>query len=51
MIFALQLLTLFAGLIGLVSAIFWMIVGWRAMKAHEAIAFSLERLSKKNKQL
>lgn len=25
-------------LLGLVSAIFWMVVGWRAMRAHERIA-------------
>lgn len=27
----------------IVTTIFWMIVGWRAMRAHERIADSLER--------
>ena len=27
-----------AGLLGVVSTVFWMIVGWRAMRAHEQLA-------------
>lgn len=31
----------------LAITIFWMVVGWRAMKAHERLADATERLSKK----
>jgi uncharacterized membrane protein len=31
-------------LLGVVTTIFWMIVGWRAMRAHERIAEILEVL-------
>ncbi len=30
-------------LVGVGSAIFWMVVGWRAMRAHERIARSLDK--------
>ena len=33
-------------LIGLFSAIFWMVVGWRAMRAHEKLADSMEWLAR-----
>ena len=29
------------------SAIFWMVVGWRAMRAHERIADAAERAARK----
>ncbi len=31
-----------AVLFGFVSAIFWMVVGWRAMRAHERLADAAE---------
>lgn len=37
-----QMLTVLTLLLGLFSAIFWMIVGWRAMRAHEKLADSME---------
>ncbi len=33
-----QGLAVLAALFGIASAIFWMVVGWRAMRAHERIA-------------
>ncbi len=30
------------------TAIFWMVVGWRAMRAHEKIADSVEQLTRQN---
>lgn len=36
-------LGVFSTLLAVVTAIFWMIVGWRAMRAHERIADTLER--------
>ena len=30
-------------LFGIASAIFWMVVGWRAMRAHERIADASEK--------
>jgi hypothetical protein len=36
------LLAVVTGLFGLVVTIFWMWVGWRAMRAHERIADSLQ---------
>ncbi len=35
----------FAVLIALVTTVFWMIVGWRAMLAHERLADAAERLA------
>ena len=45
---AIQSLTVITLLLGLFSAIFWMVVGWRAMRAHEKLADSMERLAKQN---
>ena len=39
-------LTALTLLIGLFSAIFWMVVGWRAMRAHEKLADSMEWLAR-----
>ena len=30
------------------TAIFWMVIGWRAMRAHEKIADSVEWLTRQN---
>ena len=40
-------LAFFAVLAGLFSAIFWMVVGWRAMRAHERLAISFEQAARK----
>jgi uncharacterized membrane protein len=32
---------------GIVSAIFWMVVGWRAMRAHERLAEAAEQANRK----
>jgi len=32
--------TIIAGIIGLITTILWLIIGWRAMKAHESLAES-----------
>ena len=37
-----QSLTVITLLFGLFSAIFWLVVGWRAMRAHEKLADSME---------
>ncbi len=37
----------FAILAAIFSAIFWMVVGWRAMRAHERIADAAERAARK----
>jgi uncharacterized membrane protein len=34
--------TVLASLLAVVTALFWMIVGWRAMRAHERIADKLD---------
>jgi hypothetical protein len=34
-----------AALWGLVVTIFWMVCGWRAMRAHERLAESVDRIS------
>ena len=36
------LFAMFAGLLGVATTIFWMVVAWRAMRAHERIADTLE---------
>ena len=36
-------------LAGLASAIFWMVVGWRAMRAHERIAEAAEAATRANR--
>lgn len=43
-----QSLTVITLLLGLFSAIFWMVVGWRAMRAHEKLADSMEWLARQN---
>lgn len=40
----LQGLAVFAMLLGLFSTVFWMVVSWRAMKAHEKLADAVERI-------
>jgi hypothetical protein len=44
---AIELYAVFVVLWGLVVSIFWMICGWRAMRAHERLAESVERISQK----
>jgi uncharacterized membrane protein len=39
-----QLLGIVLGILGVVSTLFWMVVGWRAMRAHERIADATEEL-------
>ena len=39
-----------AALFGIASAIFWMVVGWRAMRAHERIADAGEQAARKMPQ-
>lgn len=41
-----QSLTVITLFLGLFSAIFWMVVGWRAMRAHEKLADSMEWLAR-----
>ena len=41
----LQGLAVLAMLLGLFSTVFWMVVSWRAMKAHEKLADSVERIA------
>lgn len=36
---------------GVFVSIFWMVCGWRAMRAHERISHSLQELSSKRDQL
>ncbi len=43
----LQGLAVLAMLLGIFSTIFWMVVSWRAMKAHEKLADSVERLTRR----
>ncbi len=38
-------LTSIVVLIGLASTVFWMVVGWRAMRAHEQLAKSTAKLA------
>jgi uncharacterized membrane protein len=40
-------IAILVGLAALVSAIFWMFVGWRAMRAHERLADTAEYLARK----
>lgn len=35
------ILSVITSLVGLMTAIFWIVVGWRAMRAHEVIAEAL----------
>lgn len=39
-------LAMLAILWGVFTAIFWMVVGWRAMRAHERLADSVESLAR-----
>jgi uncharacterized membrane protein len=32
--------------VGIATAIFWMVVGWRAMRAHERLAEATERIAR-----
>ena len=41
----LQGLAVLAMLLGLFSTVFWMVVSWRAMKAHEKLADAVERMT------
>lgn len=43
-----QGLAILAILWGVFTAIFWMVVGWRAMRAHEKLADSVEWLARQN---
>ena len=43
----LQGLAVLVMLLGIFSTIFWMVVSWRAMKAHEKFADSVERLTRR----
>jgi uncharacterized membrane protein len=40
-------LVVLMALFGIASAIFWMVVGWRAMRAHERIADASEEAARK----
>jgi hypothetical protein len=44
---AIGLYAMFVVLWGLAVTIFWMICGWRAMRAHERLAEAVERISQK----
>lgn len=41
-------LALLFGLWGLVVTIFWLVIGWRAMVAHERLAAAIERVAQKD---
>ena len=41
----LQGLAVLAMLLGLFSTVFWMVVSWRAMKAHEKLADAVQRMT------
>ncbi len=43
----LQGITILVMLLGIFSTIFWMVVSWRAMKAHEKLADAVERLTQR----
>ena len=38
------------GLFGIASAILWIIIGWRAMRAHERIADAAEQAARKMRE-
>ena len=42
-----SILAIFAILWGLLVTIFWMYIAWRAMRAHERLAKSVEDISQK----
>ncbi|MCY3016685.1 MAG: hypothetical protein NT171_18580 [Planctomycetota bacterium] len=37
------------GLFGIVASIFWMVVAWRAMKAHEKLSAAAEEIARRHK--
>jgi uncharacterized membrane protein len=37
-------------LAGVVTAVFWMYVGWRAMQAHERLAEAAEEIARKTRE-
>lgn len=41
-------LTILAMFFGFITTIYWMIVGWRAMQAHEKVADSLEWIARQS---
>ena len=43
----LQGITILVMLLGIFSTIFWMVVSWRAMRAHEKLADAVERLTQR----
>ena len=42
-------LAILLGLFGIVVSIFWMVVGWRAMKAHEKLSAAAEEIARHHK--
>ena len=43
----LQGITFLVMMLGIFSTIFWMVVSWRAMRAHEKLADAVERLTQR----
>ena len=43
----LQGVTILVMLLGIFSTIFWMVVSWRAMRAHEKLADAVEQLTQR----
>ena len=41
-------LAVLLALIGIAVTVFWMVVGWRAMKAHEKLADAAEEMSRRH---
>jgi len=41
-----ELLALIAVALGILVTLFWMVVAWRAMRAHEKLVESVDRLSR-----
>ena len=37
------------GFVGIAVSVFWMVVGWRAMKAHEKLADAAEEMSRRTR--
>ncbi len=42
-----EIIALLAVVWGLAVTVFWMVCGWRAMRAHEKMAESIEQISRK----
>jgi uncharacterized membrane protein len=38
-------------LFGIFTGIFWMVVGWRAMRAHEKLADSVEQVARRQSSI